>query len=118
MGEGNKDPLQPLITQLGEQFLLRTRAEILVLRDLIERVHRGDSTVVDQLEHLAHKIHGTGATFGFEAVSECAREIEHLTEELKTSEASADAVTQNQRLQRLTECTQKLAHEVEAAAAR
>jgi HPt (histidine-containing phosphotransfer) domain-containing protein len=115
--QGAKDSLSPLIKDLGAKFLHRTRAEASVLHELIERVHRGDAGVIPELEHLAHKIHGTGATFGFAAVSNCAREIEHLVEGLKTCDPSANALLRTQRLQRMTECTQQLAREVEAAAA-
>jgi chemotaxis protein histidine kinase CheA len=113
----DKDPLRPLIAELGAKFLERTRGEALVLRELLERAHLGDSTVIDQLEHLAHRINGTGATFGFAAVSECAAEIEHLVEGLKARDVSADATIEPQCLQNLMQCTRRLAQEVEAAAA-
>jgi len=95
----DKDPLRPLIVELAAKFLQRTRGEAIVLRELLERAQLGDSTVMSELEHLAHRIHGTGATFGFDAVSDCAAEIEP------------------QRLQHLLQCTQRLAQEVEVAAA-
>jgi HPt (histidine-containing phosphotransfer) domain-containing protein len=113
----DKDPLRPLIVELAAKFLQRTRGEAIVLRELLERAQLGDSTVMSELEHLAHRIHGTGATFGFDAVSDCAAEIEHLVEELKGRDVSADAPIEPQRLQHLLQCTQRLAQEVEVAAA-
>jgi HPt (histidine-containing phosphotransfer) domain-containing protein len=118
MGERDKDSLRPLVAELGAKFLERTRGEAVVLRELLERAHLGGPTVMDQLEHLAHRIHGTGATFGFAAVSECGAEIERLVEGLKARDVSADAAIEPQCLQRLMQCTQRLAQEVEAAAAR
>jgi|HubBroStandDraft_4_1064222.scaffolds.fasta_scaffold125205_2 HPt (histidine-containing phosphotransfer) domain-containing protein len=112
-----KDPLRSLIAELGAKFLHRTRGEAVVLRELIECALLGDATVIDQLEQLAHRIHGTGATFGFAAVSACAAEIEHLVEGLKGGDNSIDAAIQPQRLQHLLQCTRRLAEEVEAAAA-
>jgi HPt (histidine-containing phosphotransfer) domain-containing protein len=112
-----ENPLRPLIAELGAKFLQRTKGEAVVLRELIERAHLGDSTVLDQMEHLAHRIHGTGATFGFAAVSACAAEIEHVVERLKARDVSLDAGIEPHRLQHLLQCTQRLAQEVEAAAA-
>src|ERR1700685_4462536 len=113
----DKDALRPLIAELAAKFLVRTRAEAIVLRELLERARQGDSTVVmSQLEHLAHRIHGTGATFGFDAVSECAAEIEHLAEGLEARD-STDAAIEPQRLQHLLQYVERLAQEVEVAAA-
>jgi chemotaxis protein histidine kinase CheA len=97
--------------------LARTRGEVVVLRELLERAKLGDSTVMEQLEHLAHRIHGTGATFGFAAVSECGAEIEHLAEGHRARDVSVDAAVEPQRLQHLMQCAQRLAQEVEIAAA-
>jgi HPt (histidine-containing phosphotransfer) domain-containing protein len=112
-----KDPLKPLITELAAKFLLRTRGDAIVLRELLERAALGDATVMSQLEHLAHRIHGTGATFGFDAISECAAEIEHLVGELKARAGPADAAIESQHLQHLLRCVDGLAQEVGVAAA-
>jgi HPt (histidine-containing phosphotransfer) domain-containing protein len=114
----DKALLRLRVAQLGEKFLQRTRDETVILRGLIERVSQGDPIVIAQLEQLAHKIHGTGATFGFAAVSERAREIEHLMEGLKVRDPSGGAAIAPQVLQHLIEYTEQLAQEVEAAAAR
>jgi HPt (histidine-containing phosphotransfer) domain-containing protein len=114
----DKARLRLRVMQLGDKFLQRTRDETVMLRGLIENASHGDPTVIAQLEHLAHKIHGTGATFGFAAVSERAREIEHLVESLKERDPSGGAAIAPQLLQRLIECTERLAQEVEAAATR
>jgi HPt (histidine-containing phosphotransfer) domain-containing protein len=95
------------VSELGEKFLRRTQAEATVLRDLVERIQAGDITVVPELEAMAHKIHGSGAMFGFPAVSECAAEIEHLAEHLMTAEGAADVHTGN-TLQRLKDCISQL----------
>jgi CheY-like chemotaxis protein len=106
-----------LTTQLGGKFLQRTRAEAIVLRELIERAYLGDSSVMGQLSHLAHKINGAGTTFGFAAVSGCGREIEHLIERHAEREAPGEAAIDPALLQQLMDCTRRLAQEVEVASA-
>jgi chemotaxis protein histidine kinase CheA len=95
------------VSELGEKFLRRTQAEATVLRDLVERIEAGDMTVLPELEAMAHKIHGSGAMFGFLEVSECAGEIERLAEHLMTAEGGADPLAGN-TLQRLKECISQL----------
>ena len=50
--------------------------EIAGLRELIAQVRGGNTAAVKDIEHLAHKIYGSGSMFGFEAVSEQARALE------------------------------------------
>jgi HPt (histidine-containing phosphotransfer) domain-containing protein len=103
------------VTELGEKFLGRTQAEAVVLHVLIERIQGGDTSVLPELERMAHKIHGSGAMFGFPAVSECAGEIEHLAEYLMTPQGGLD-IPSGQTLHRLRECITHLAHTAEALA--
>jgi HPt (histidine-containing phosphotransfer) domain-containing protein len=95
------------VSELGEKFLRRTQAEATVLRDLVERIQAGDMTVLPEVERMAHKIHGSGAMFGFPAVSECAGEIERLAEHLMSAEGGADVHTGN-TLQRLKDYVSQL----------
>jgi HPt (histidine-containing phosphotransfer) domain-containing protein len=95
------------VSELGEKFLRRTQAEATVLSDLVERIRAGDLTVLAEMERMAHKIHGSGAMFGFPAVSECAAEIEHLAEHLMSAQGGADVHTGN-TLQRLKDCISQL----------
>jgi CheY-like chemotaxis protein len=108
--------LREQFTQLREKFLQRTSGELPLLQALLERLHHGDSTVLEQLEKSVHKIHGGGATFGFAAVSESARAFEHLVEELMEGGTSVATALGPLALGRLTQCSQRLAHEIEAAA--
>jgi HPt (histidine-containing phosphotransfer) domain-containing protein len=106
------------VAQLAVRFLQRTRVEAAVLSDLIERGQVEDPAVIDKLEHMAHKIHGSGTTFGYSAVSESAGEIEHLVACLKTRDVSQEAAIEPQMLERLRKCARRLTQEVEAASAR
>ena len=78
------------------------------MRVLIDRLREDDSTVLPELARMAHKIHGSGAMFGFPAISESAAEIEHLSEHLMKPETAAEA-TIALTIQRLMECITQLA---------
>jgi CheY-like chemotaxis protein len=97
------------VTRLGEKFLARSKDEAVVLRALSEHAHEGNPIVMEEIERMAHKINGSGAMFGFSAVSTCAAEIEHIVDGFKSSDAAT--------LQRLIECTRQLAFEIEVATA-
>jgi CheY-like chemotaxis protein len=103
------------VARLGEKFLRRSRDEAVVLRALTEHAHEGDPIVIDEIERMAHKIHGSGTMFGFPALSARAAEIEQIIERYKPTEPTISISIDASALQRLIECTQELAHEVEAA---
>lgn len=70
------DELQQKIADIGGRYIQRTAGEIAGLRDLIGKARAGSAAALKDVEHLAHKIYGSGAMFGFEAVSERAHELE------------------------------------------
>jgi HPt (histidine-containing phosphotransfer) domain-containing protein len=65
------------VRALGEAFLARTAAQLAELRAQLARFCAGDSGVLASMQQLAHTIHGGGAIFGFEALSDRAAELEH-----------------------------------------
>jgi HPt (histidine-containing phosphotransfer) domain-containing protein len=71
-----RDELQQKIADIGVRYIQRTSGELAGLRGLIEKVRAGNAAALKDIEHLAHKIYGSGAMFGFEAVSQRARELE------------------------------------------
>src|SRR5262245_10667957 len=71
-----RDELQQKIADIAGRYIQRTAGELGGLRDLIAKVRDGNIAAVKDIEHLAHKIYGSGSMFGFEAVSEQARELE------------------------------------------
>jgi HPt (histidine-containing phosphotransfer) domain-containing protein len=77
----DRDELQQKISDIGGRYIQRTAGELAGLRELIEQVRAGNMAVVKDIEHLAHKIYGSGSMFGFEAVSEQARELELAAKE-------------------------------------
>lgn len=70
--------LREQVRVLGEKFLLRTADQIATLRVNVASLRSGDRDVLVGMQELAHKIHGSGAMFGFAALSERAGEIERL----------------------------------------
>jgi two-component system OmpR family response regulator len=107
--------LRRQVTQFGAKFLLRTKDEAEILQKLIEHMKPGDATAIEELERLAHRIRGSGSTFGFSALSDCAEEIEHLIEGLKLRDMWAGTALDSHTRLRLAECSQRLSKEVEAA---
>jgi HPt (histidine-containing phosphotransfer) domain-containing protein len=105
---GANTPMQERLNQLGVKFLQRTMGEIASLRDCLARARSGESQALEPLQHLAHKIHGTGATLGFAAISVCAEKIERLAEQ---ATGSASPVNPAQ-LKELEELTVQLHHEI------
>jgi len=70
--------LREQVKALGEKFLLRTADQITTLRAHVASLRSGDRDVLVGMQELAHKIHGSGAMFGFGALSDRAGEIERL----------------------------------------
>ena len=70
--------LREQVKALGEKFLLRTADQITTLRAHVARLRGGDRDALVGMQELAHKIHGSGAMFGFGALSDRAGEIERL----------------------------------------
>jgi CheY-like chemotaxis protein len=66
------------IESLSESFLRRTAVDAAVLERLIEAGQGGDRTAFLEIERLSHSIHGTGAMFGFPALSAAAASMERL----------------------------------------
>jgi chemotaxis protein histidine kinase CheA len=71
--------LRHQVKLLGEKFLLRTAGQIVTLREHLARLAEGDRNALTDMQELTHKIHGSGAMFGFATLSETAGEIERLT---------------------------------------
>jgi CheY-like chemotaxis protein len=115
-GNGDTATVQRHVVHLGDRFLQRTRDETVILHTLAEHAQDGDPVVIEQMERLAHKIHGSGSMFGYAAVSVCAADLESLVGEVRLRDADAGGAIELQVLQSLIACTERLAQAVEAAA--
>lgn len=99
------DELQQKIAEIASRYIRRTAGELAGLRELIEKLRAGNTSAAKEIEHLAHKIYGSGSMFGFEAVSEQARVLEVAAKE------TADP----QLLDKLTACAAGLEQQVQVA---
>lgn len=77
-----RDELQQKIADIANRYIQRTAGELAGLRELLEKVRGGNAAAVKDIEHLAHKIYGSGSMFGFDAVSEQARSLELTAKDL------------------------------------
>ncbi len=66
------------LAELAEKFIDRTRGEIEVMHGLLGKLNAPDGAALAEILHLAHRISGTGATLGFDGISEQARRLEQL----------------------------------------
>ena len=91
MSEHNaRDALQAQLSALSTQFLDRTRGQVGQLEQMVERVGRGESAALLELRAISHKIHGSGAMFGFPGISEPAGRIERACDELCARDAKLE----------------------------
>ena len=74
----DEERLRQQMAQIGVRYLGRTLGEMQRMRELLDSALNGSPALLKDLEHLAHKIHGSGAMFGFDSLSDTAGEIEHV----------------------------------------
>jgi HPt (histidine-containing phosphotransfer) domain-containing protein len=74
----DENKLQQQIADIGTRYLKRTLGEVGQLRAYLEQARSGSADALKEIERMAHKIHGSGAMFGFDAVSERADELERI----------------------------------------
>jgi chemotaxis protein histidine kinase CheA len=90
--------LRDEVASLAEKFLRRTRDQAGSLSELSSRLSTGDAAALEQIQHLTHKIHGSGAIFGFADISEAAGELERLCDGLQAAGTSAPPADVVQRM--------------------
>ena len=114
--EANQARLRDEVARLAGKFLERTGVQAVTLEQLNESLQAGDSSGLASMHEIAHRIHGSGATFNFPAVSACAGEIERLSENLLASKPVIDPDSETQIRRRLQASIEQLARAVESAA--
>jgi chemotaxis protein histidine kinase CheA len=102
------DSSKQRLAELGARFLERTAGEMAQLHDSLLHFRNGDGVAAERIELLAHRIRGTGATLGFESISECADVVESLAAQLR-EDRTGDPLA----LEQLTASTTRLADEVQ-----
>jgi HPt (histidine-containing phosphotransfer) domain-containing protein len=68
------------MAELKEKFIDRTQGELRTMRASFAALEAGDSAALGTIVYYAHRMTGTGATLGLEALSDRAQEIEKLGE--------------------------------------
>ena len=108
--------LREQVAALGVKFLQRTQDQVTSLRELLACLSKGDESVLARMQELSHKIHGSGAMFGFEEVSRVAGEIEQLCyDRRQAGEAAAAAQGTADLVQRLHHGIEELARATQSA---
>jgi chemotaxis protein histidine kinase CheA len=111
----DRDALQAQLSALSVLFLERTHGQVSQLELLVQRVERRELAALLELRAISHKIHGSGAMFGFPDISEPAGEIERATDELLARDAKLEQPAGAEFLQLVTAAVARLAREVETA---
>ena len=70
--------IQNKLSEIGGRYLERTRGEMPLLRNQLQRLRAADVHALEEMEMLIHKIHGSGSMLGFNVLSELAGEMEAL----------------------------------------
>lgn len=97
------DKLREQLASIGARYLTRTLAELKRINELASQAEGGSSTALKDLEHAAHKIHGSGAMFGFNELSDHAGTIEQIAGHLADGDGPEHlrAVSQDELHRRL-----------------
>jgi two-component system cell cycle response regulator len=106
---------EPQAASVNDRFLERTKADIMRMREMIERSRLGGQSVLKELEQLAHSIHGTGAMCDFLLISAAAGVIERLAKTGIAGTAAPNSTAELALLQQLSDCTEQLEREVDTA---
>jgi HPt (histidine-containing phosphotransfer) domain-containing protein len=102
------------VKALAERFLKRTIDQVSSLRAELTRVSTGDTAALQAIQDVAHKIHGSGAVFGFPRTSDCAEELERATDQMIKTVADGTAAPPTEYAQQLSAHMEQLAAALEA----
>jgi len=118
-GKTTETGLRDQVKTLGEKFLQRTSGQIPQLQTDLERVAaNGDRDALRAFQETVHKIHGSGAMFGFNLISDLAGDLEELALGLADRSAAADPVSVTTLALQMRPVLEQLAEAVTAAATR
>ena len=70
------------MAELAAKFIERTQRDLRTMRADLEKAGAGDPAALAEIRHLAHRMAGTGATLGFEALGERAGRTEAMIDAL------------------------------------
>ncbi len=97
------------LAELREKFIERTRGDLAAMRQSLAQVQAGEAAALGEIARLAHRMSGTGATLGLDALGEQAQRLEKL------AESSPGAATDAGALRTLAAAIESLAAELALA---
>jgi two-component system, OmpR family, response regulator len=100
---------------LTVSFLRRAQADVLNIAKLTGLAQEGDRSAIDEIERVAHSLHGAGAMFGFPNVSATGAAIARTAEGLKIGAGPRTTSGESTLLLQLLEAGKQLAQDVAAA---
>jgi CheY-like chemotaxis protein len=106
----------PSLDVLILRFLERATSDVVRLRKMIEQARQGNAAMLEEVEHITHSIHGTGAMLGFDRVSALGEAIERLAAGITANAEAHGPLGESALLPQLSEYTERLAQAVAAAA--
>jgi two-component system, OmpR family, response regulator len=84
-------PRDARLDEIAARFIQRSLAEVFLLRERFANADVKNAAVLNEARHIAHRMNGSGATLGFDAISEAASKLEAVVEEgPKDSEIHCD----------------------------
>lgn len=94
MAESREDRLaaaQARMAELSAKFIDRTQGDLRIMRDSLAKLSQGDVSALAEIQHLAHRMAGAGATLGFEELGELASGTETFIDKLPVGVQPDDA---------------------------
>ena len=107
--------LRASVDPLVQRFIDRARNDVVRLRQSIEHARRGDPAALEQVERIAHSIHGTGALFGLSRVSAAGEAVARLAAEITANIDGHSPLDDSALVRQIPECIERLARAVETA---
>jgi chemotaxis protein histidine kinase CheA len=118
MNRTTETELRDQVKTLGEKFLQRTSGQIPQLETELDRIAAsGDRDALRAFQEMVHKIHGSGAMFGFDLISDLAGNLEALTL-VPAGQPTGDAASVAALAAQMRPVLEQLAKAVTAAATR
>lgn len=105
----DQDQLRSKLSEIGGRYIRRTLAEIEQLKTFSDDAASGSKDALRELGTLAHRIRGSGAMFGFHAISRSAEAVELFAN--RESLSPADVSTMRTLVEELTEEVRRAAKE-------
>ena len=73
------------LSAVRSAYVQRLRSQAADLREALVRAQQGDTDALAELRRIAHRLHGTAGSFGFDEVSYAAAQLEELVETQPTA---------------------------------